>query len=561
MPFTDEVSIVLAGEAGQGIQSIEKILVALVKNAGYHVYATKEYMSRVRGGVNSTSIRIARYPVRAYIEKMDILVPLTADTTAHLSARRSRDTVVIGEKNAGYPDIIEIPFADIAKECGNTLYANSVAVGLLAGIVKIDSALVEKAIAANFAGKLRPVIDGNVLAAGKGYALAAALADRCSVAILPPDRTTDARALVSGTEAIALGAIAGGCTFACSYPMSPSTGVLTMLAEYSKTIDIIVEQIEDEVGALNMALGASYAGARSMVTTSGGGFALMTEAVSLAGMIETPAVIFIAQRPGPATGLPTRTEQGDLSLVLYAGHGDFPRIILAPGDAEEAFTLTAEAFDLAERYQVPVFILADQYFVDTYYDTAPFDVSRIHSERHIHGTNPEYRRYAFTDTGVSPRGIPGFGDGLVRVDSDEHDESGYITEDLAVRDRMVDKRLKKSKAVLERVVPPVFTGGERYATLLVGWGSTKSVIAEAYARLNDSTIGILHFSQVYPLPESARGYFERAERIVVIENNVTGQFADLLIKTYGTAVTRRVLKSNGLPFSAEEIVRAIGEGA
>ena len=228
--------------------------------------------------------------------------------------------------------------------------------------------------------------------------------------------------LLSGSDAISLGALAGGCDYVCGYPMSPSTSVLEKMAAYAKKFDIIVEQVEDEIGVVNMALGAWYAGARALVTTSGGGFALMCEGISLGGMIESPLVLHLAQRPGPATGLPTRTEQGDLDMVLYAGHGDFPRIILAPGTLADGFTLTQKAFNLSAKYQVPVFILTDQFFVDSRYNTPVFDTGDLKVEKHIVKTDKDYKRFSLTKNGISPRGIPGYGSGNVCADSDEHDE-------------------------------------------------------------------------------------------------------------------------------------------
>jgi len=215
-----------------------------------------------------------------------------------------------------------------------------------------------------------------------------------------------------------LGAIAGGCSFISTYPMSPSTGVWIFLTQHSKEFDIITDQSEDEISAINMAIGAWYAGARGMVATSGGGFALMVEGLSLASMIETPVVIHLGQRPGPATGLPTRTEQADLEFVLHAGHGEFPRIILTPGTMEDAFNLSQRAFDLADKYQVPVFILTDQYFLDSYYNLPSLNLSDIRNQSHVVKTNKEYKRYQLTENGISPRGIPGYGEGLVSVDSD-----------------------------------------------------------------------------------------------------------------------------------------------
>ncbi|UCG46667.1 MAG: hypothetical protein JSU94_14320, partial [Phycisphaerales bacterium] len=345
-----------------------------------------------------------------------------------------------------------------------------------------------------------------------------------------------------------------GCNFISAYPMSPSTGVLAFLAGHGGQFGIIAEQAEDEIAAMNMAVGAWYAGARAMVTTSGGGFALMTEGLSLAGMLESPVVIHLAQRPGPATGLPTRTEQGDLELALYAGHGEFPRIILAPGTIEEGFDLTRRAFDLAARHQAPVFVLTDQYFMDSYYNVGALDVSGPTVDRHIVRTDKDYRRYRLTENGVSPRGVPGYGDGLVVVDSDEHDEAGHITEDLDLRVKMVDKRLARLESIGKDIEPPEPAGPEDYENLVVCWGSTYHVIREALGLLGRDDTAMLHFKQVYPLHEETAAYLERAGRRILIEGNATGQFGRLLKLQTGIGPDETILKYSGLNFSVEEVV-------
>jgi 2-oxoglutarate/2-oxoacid ferredoxin oxidoreductase subunit alpha len=362
--------------------------------------------------------------------------------------------------------------------------------------------------------------------------------------------------LLSGAESVALGALAGGCNYVCGYPMSPSTSVLEKMAFYSGKFDIIVEQVEDEVGVVNMALGAWYAGARAFVTTSGGGFALMCEGISLCGMIESPLVIHLAQRPGPATGLPTRTEQGDLNLALYAGHGDFPRIILAPGTLDEGYRLTQAAFELSDRYQVPVFILTDQYFVDSRYNTIPFTVTKL-PENQIVETDAVYKRFALTENGVSPRGIPGHGSGVVCADSDEHDESGHITEDLDLRVKMVDKRLRKEVLIKDVAIEPVFIGNNSYSTLVICWGSTFHIVNDAVRSLDNDEIGVLHYSWIYPLSKNTSAYLEKASKVIIVENNATSQFAQLIQRETGYAIKNKILKYNGLPFTIEEVALKI----
>jgi 2-oxoglutarate ferredoxin oxidoreductase subunit alpha len=294
-----------------------------------------------------------------------------------------------------------------------------------------------------------------------------------------------------------------------------------------------------------------------MVTTSGGGFALMTEGLSLAGMLESPMVIHLAQRPGPATGLPTRTEQGDLELALYAGHGEFPRIIFAPGTLEDCFCLTQKAFNLADKYQVPVFILTDQYLVDSYYNTSGFELSDINVENHIVKTSKGYERYVLTENGISPRGIPGLGEGLVAVDSDEHDQAGHITEDLDLRTRMVDKRLGRLELLKDEIIPPELAGPENYKNLVVCWGSTYSIVDEAVKNLNRDDVAFLHFKQIYPLPNETADYLQKAHKVIIVENNATSQFAKLIKLHTGIDIEGKILKYNGLSFYVEELTQKL----
>jgi 2-oxoglutarate ferredoxin oxidoreductase subunit alpha len=323
---------------------------------------------------------------------------------------------------------------------------------------------------------------------------------------------------------------------------------------------VIAEQAEDEIAAINMALGASYAGVRSMVTTSGGGFALMTEGLSLAGMLEIPIVIHLAQRPGPATGLPTRTEQGDLLFALYAGHGEFPRVILTPGTLEDGFFLTQKAFNLADQYQIPVFILTDQYFIDSYYNIAKLDILKIKNDYHVIKTAADYKRYAFTDTGISPRGIPGYGDGLVAVDSDEHDEAGHITEDLDIRVRMVNKRLKKMDALVKEALPPEWIGPKDCHAVVICWGSTVLAAAEALQTIQDKNMAILYFKQVFPLSLETVQMI-KSKKVVIVENNATAQFAQILKSQLNIDSPVKILKYNGLAYSVEELAQKLHEAA
>ncbi len=557
---SSDVSIVLCGEAGQGIQTIEHALNTVLKEAGFHVFSTKEFMSRIRGGMNSTQIRVASHPVSAFIDRTDICIPLKEGALDHLGDRISEETIILGEKDrfAEKFKIHNVPITQIAKEAGGKIYANSVAVGAVLGMLQIDPELYKAYFKHRFASKSEEIVHNNVYACDKGYEIGETL-DLCKHVLkcIEADQRVQDNILIDGAESVALGAIAGGCNFVSSYPMSPSTAVLVNAAKYSHDFELAVEQAEDEISAINMALGAWYVGARALVTTSGGGFALMEEGISLAGMIETPVVVHLAQRPGPATGLPTRTGQEDLNLVLYSGHGEFPRIILTPGSMHEAFSLTQQAFNLADQFQVPVFILTDQFLMDSSYNTAKPEVSKIKNQYYIVQTEKSYQRYRLTENGLSPRGIPGYGEGIVAADSDEHTESGYITEDLHLRTQMVDKRLKKINAMQEAAIPPVFIGKEDYETLIVCWGTTYLPLKEALVVLDDSNIAMLHFPQVYPVPINAGPYLEKASKIIVAEGNATGQFRQLLSTETGISIHDVILKYNGMPFSVEDFIEII----
>ncbi len=556
--FKDDISIVLCGEAGQGIQTVEYLLTRILKLAGYNVFSTKEFMSRIRGGRNSTSIRVSSKRVSAFVDRADILIPLSKGAIEHVSKRISPETMILGEREIigdGYDDsTIDVPFSEIASEVGGRIYSNTVAVGMLLGLFGVESEILDDYLRQQFSDKGEKIVQNNIAAAKKGYEISDDILASGKVAIeIQKSSEIEDDIIISGTEAVAMGAIAGGCDFVSFYPMSPSTGVSVFLAQHSKDFGILIEQSEDEISAMNMMIGAWYAGARAMTSTSGGGFALMEEGLSLAGMMESPAVIHLGQRPGPATGLPTRTEQGDLLFALYAGHGEFPRIILAPGTMQDAFYLTQKAFNLADKYQVPVIILTDQYLLDSYHNTPLPDLSGIEINKHIVQTDSEYRRYEITEDGISPRGVPGYGDGLVCVDSDEHDESGHITEDFDLRIRMMDKRLKKLDGMREESVPPKFVGPEDYRILVIGWGSTYSMIKEAVANLGRDDVALLHFTQVYPLHPDTASYLEKAEKLVIVENNATSQFGSVIKLHTGVEIDHKILKYNGLPFSVEEV--------
>jgi 2-oxoglutarate ferredoxin oxidoreductase subunit alpha len=444
--FSGDISIVLGGAAGQGIQTVEAMLVSVLKAEGYRIFASKEYMSRIRGGSNSTEIRIGRREPKAYVNRIDFLLALDKAVVEHLASRIGTHTIILGEREKiGREDIhvIDVPFTRLSAELGNPVFASTIAVGAVLGMLGAERGPFEEYLRSHFARKGDEVVVKNLEAAAKGMDLGKHIAFMEGFEVtLKKDMSVCDELLLDGNTALGLGALAAGCNFISSYPMSPGTGVLTFLAGKAG-VRMVIDQAEDEIAAINMAIGAWYAGARALVTTSGGGFALMCEGVSLSGMIETPVVVHIGQRPGPATGLPTRTEQADLNLVLYAGHGEFPRAVFAPGTPEQSFHAMQQAFETADRFQIPVFVLSDQYSLDALSTVPKERLELLPVTNHVVETGTDYRRYVLTEDGVSPRGVPGYGAGLVGVDSDEHDEAAHITESASVRVAMHEKRLRK----------------------------------------------------------------------------------------------------------------------
>ncbi|EAT58965.1 2-oxoacid:acceptor oxidoreductase subunit alpha [Chlorobium ferrooxidans] len=560
--FLNDISMVFAGEAGQGLQTVTETLLRILAKSGYNVFSCTEYMSRIRGGCNTTEIRITDKKQRAYLERIDMLFALSPLAVEHLKSRINSGTLIFAEKSqfAERWDerYIDTPFRRFAVETGSPVFSNTVAAGTVFGMIGLPFERFTDYLGEQFAAKGEDTVSKNCMAAKLGYDFGRLIAADKAILLPSPALTgSSGRLLMDGNSALGIGAIAAGCNFISSYPMSPGTGLLTFLAARSKAFGIVVDQAEDEIAAVNAGIGASYCGARAIVTTSGGGFDLMQEGVSLAGMIETPIVIHIAQRPGPATGLPTRTEQGDLNLALHAGHGDFARAILAPGTLEELAESMQHAFTLAHCFQIPVFVLTDQYLLDAVTTIERRDIKRLPAETAVIKTGAGYQRFLFTDDGLSPRGVPGYGDGLVRVDSDEHDENGLITESFEMRARMVEKRLKRMKPLAEAALMPSIIGSIKEADVVViAWGSNRGVLEEAIEILGNKRVAGIHFSQLFPLNPDVKSLLEK-RALVVMENNAAGQFADLLSLQTGLSIAHRIVKTTGEPFSVEEVAEAL----
>lgn len=552
------LNIVIGGEAGQGLVTVGGILAKSLVRSGYFICVTQSYQSRIRGGHNTFAIRVGADEVIAPREPVDLLVALDEGTASLHRGELTSDALIVLDDafHSTADSILKVPF----KELAQGRFSNIVALGVVGSLLGLDEKLLAGVVDDFFGKKDASLAAENRRALSQATTWAAGNAR--SRHKLPPVSNPSHRLIINGNEAIALGAVSAGLRFYSFYPMTPSTSIGLTLAGQARRMGLIVEQAEDEIAAINMAIGASFAGAPSMVATSGGGFALMVEGLSLAAMTETPVVVVVAQRPAPATGLPTRTEQADLEFVLHGGHGEFPRAIFSPGTVEECFHLTRRALELSERYQGPMFLLTDQFLADSYRAVMPFevgDLSPMSVGSEVAGSS-QYLRFAITESGVSPRLLPGMSENLVVVDSDEHTEDGHITEDLSVRRQMVEKRLRKGEGVRAQVIPPDMAGDPNPDMLLISWGSSRGAVLEVASLLRSQgeRVSTLHFSQVWPLvPEQFMRHLESARQAVSVEGNACGQLTRLIRRETGFQMNRKVLRYDGLPLTPEFILREL----
>ena len=465
---------------------------------------------------------------------------------------------------------IGAPLSDMAKEAaGTTLARNTVALGFVAGMTGFDVHPLMGIIRENFARKGQAVVDGNLAAVEAGYSKGQEYAADFPFKLQSiPDAPQ--RMAVNGTDAFSLGALAGGCRFASGYPMTPGSPVLHWMAAHAERYGVVVKHTEDEIAAINMAIGAAHMGARALVPTSGGGFSLMVEGLGLAGITETPVVIYNAQRPGPATGLPTRQAQGDLLFMLHASQGEFPRFLLAPGTHEQAFVAGWRAFNLAEKYQTPVLVLSDHYLAVSVrtLEADAFDFDAVHIDRgallspgDLDALEEPYLRYRVTKTGVSPRAVPGHPKAVYVASGNEHDERGAVTEEPDMRVAQAGKRRRKMDGMAQELSGPSWYGPLDADTTYVCWGTTYGPLSEAVDRLNASNPGqanLLHFYHLWPFPtDAADEAFALTKRIVAVENNGTGQLATLIRANTGRAVDDRILRDDGRSFTPEYILRSV----
>ncbi|MDZ7759895.1 MAG: 2-oxoacid:acceptor oxidoreductase subunit alpha [Desulfovermiculus sp.] len=558
---TGRMLIRIGGEAGQGLETVGEMLARALVRSGYEVLTTQSAMSRIRGGHNYFSILTGTESLAGPAEEVDLLVAFTQETVdLHKNALAEGSLILMGQDmdNPGIESVLSVPYAELAAD---KIVANVVGLGVISAIIGLEEETVSGVVRDALGPKHEDMLSKNIKALNQGIQWTSR--QSFDFEPLPQRDASRSRLAINGNEAIALGALAAGVDFCSFYPMTPATSVALNLISYADEHGVVCEQAEDEIAVINMALGASFCGARSLVPTSGGGFALMGEGISLAGMTETPIVVVLAQRPGPATGLPTRTEQGDLELALASGHGEFPRAIMAPGNTEECFHLTIKALDLAERYQTPIILLTDQYLATSIRAVQRFDLSSISPPQApaAQSDDPEsYQRFAWSESGISPRLIPGTETHLVVADSDEHTPDGHITEDDQIRVGMVDKRLKKLEGMIQEIIPPAYAGDDDPELLLMTWGSSQGPVLEAAAALRHQgqSVATLVFSQVWPLnPGHFEDYLDRAGRVVSVEGNATGQLAKLIRRETGFQVQGQVLRYDGLPMTSADILRQL----
>jgi len=578
--IVNKISVIIGGEAGAGITRSGFLFAKACLRGGLHVFGTNDYQSLIRGGHNFYTARADIEEIYSQADTIDLLLALNKETIL-----LHKDELVPGggivydgdeialsneELNRDDLKLYSVPLRGIVKELnGKLIMRNTVALGATVALLDYDLEILNVVISDVFKPK---VAELNVKAAKMGYDYAREhYAGSFKYRLERMGTAGKRKMFLTGNEAVGLGAIRAGCKFYAAYPMTPATGVLHFMAPLDRKYDMIVIQVESEIAAINMVAGAFFAGVRAMTATSGGGFCLMSEGLGMTGMTETPAVIMLAQRPGPSTGLPTYSGQGDLRFAIHASQGEFLRVVIAPGDVEECFYKTMEAFNLAEKFQIPVILITDKYLVESHGAAELFDQSKIGIDRGLlltkdeYMSDKEYTRHKFTEDGVSPRAMPGMKGAIVRTSADEHDERGYTSDDPELTTKMVDKRFKKLDALvkeLENYETTKLYGPEEADVTVLGWGSTKGPIREAMKFLSKEGLKVNYLQIVYlnPFPvANVQRILKSAKKTVVVENNKTSQLSSLIREHLLMTVDNKILQYNGRPFNPEKLSQRIKE--
>jgi len=568
----------IGGEAGAGITRSGFLFAKACLRGGLHVFGTNDYQSLIRGGHNFYVARADAEDIYSQADTIDLLLALNKETIIlHKDGLvpgggivYDAEEIALGDEELNRDDLklYSVPLKRVVKELeGKLIMRNTVALGATVALVDYDLEVLSGVIRDAFKPK---VAELNVKAAKIGYDYAREhYAEDFEYRLKRTSLAGKREMLLTGNEAVGLGAIRAGCKFYAAYPMTPATPLLHFMAPLDREYGMVVIQSESEIAAINMVAGASFAGVRAMTATSGGGFCLMSEGLGMTGMTETPAVIMLAQRPGPSTGLPTYSGQGDLRFTIHASQGEFPRVVVAPGDVEECFYKTMEAFNLAERFQIPVIIITDKYLAESHGAAGLFDQNGIGIDRGLllpedeYTGEEEYKRHKFTEDGVSPRAMPGMRGAIVRTNADEHDERGYTTDDPELTTRMVDKRFKKLDVLvkeLENYETTKFFGPEEADVTILGWGSTKGPTRESMKLLSKEGLKVNYLQIIYlsPFPSAnVQRILKSAKKTVVVENNKTSQLSSLIREHLLMTADHDILKYSGRPFNPRELSKKI----
>ena len=570
-----DFSMAIGGAAGQGIATPGNILARLFTRRGLHFNAYNAYQSIVRGGHIFLTTRISNEEIYSHGDKLDMLVCLNQDTMDRHLGLMGEGGIVIFNANTIKPGVAAkgvqlcpVPVKDFSGGSRNKLIQNTISLGVILSLLGMKFELLEQALTQQLQRKGQEVVDENVNAAKAGHEYAKenfqAHGEKVPDGLKP-------KALWTGNDALAMGGAAAGVKFYCAYPMSPSTGVLHWMAKNARDLDIMVRQAEDEIAVANMVIGAAHTGARAMCATSGGGFALMTEAIGSASMMEIPCVFINVMRAGPSTGVPTKTEQGDLWQVLGASQGDFERFVAAPVNALDAFNTIPEIFNLCDRHQCPGIVITDLLISEGTFSTdsdsinlqPEIDQGEVVSEP---STDGSYLRYKHTDSGISPRALPGLEGHVHVVATDEHDENGVLISDEFTdphkRRQMVEKRARKFSNVVDKIAPPQLEGPENAEVTLIGWGSTSGVIKEAISQLAEQGITANQLAIKWIVPfhtQAVSDIVNNAKHTIIVENNYSGQFFRYFRSETGLNVNGHIRKYDGEPFMPHHIVDGVKE--
>jgi 2-oxoglutarate ferredoxin oxidoreductase subunit alpha len=575
--ITNKINLLVGGEAGAGITRSGFLFAKTCLRGGLHVFGANDYQSLIRGGHNFYTVRAETTPVYSQADTIDLLIALNKETITYHKHELvlgggiiyDGDQVTVGDE-LGRNDLklYQVPLRQIVKGLeGPQIMENTVALGAANALLNYDQEILNGVLKDTFK---QEIAEQNIDAAKQGYDHARKqYGDDFGYKLQKTDKAGKYNMFLTGNEAAGLAAIKAGCKLYAAYPMTPATSLLHFLAPLDRQYNLIVLHTESEISAINMVAGASYAGIRSMTATSGGGFCLMTEGVGMIGMTETSPVILLVQRPGPSTGLPTYTAQGDLRFAIHASQGEFPRVIIAPGDVTETFYKTMEAFNLAEKYQIPAIIITDKYLAESHQTAEPFNQNKISIQRGKLITEyldtEEYKRHKFTPDGISPRAIPGTKNAIVRTNADEHNELGYTTEDPILTTKMTDKRFKKQEALnkeLQNIDTTKHYGPQNAQATIIAWGSSKGPIREAMKILDGEGFKINYLQILYltPFPTNkVKKTIQTTKKAIVVENNKTSQLTSLIREHTLTAVDHLILKYDGRPFNPRELAQQIKE--